>query len=172
MSEILPDQLDYGLVLVFCGTAASEVSARAGAYYANPSNAFWQALWETGITPRLYCPNEFPALLDLKIGLTDVAKSAAGNDSQLRPSDFQPDQLSQKIAHFQPQIVAFTSKTAWRAWNQLPTAKPVAYGWQDARLGKTRFFVLPSPSGAARCYWNIDLWRELADDYARRIDLL
>ncbi|MCY3780911.1 MAG: mismatch-specific DNA-glycosylase [Chloroflexi bacterium] len=169
LNEILPDVLDFGLVLLFCGTAASDVSARAGAYYANPSNAFWRALWETGITPRRYQPSEYRALLNLRIGLTDVAKCAAGVDSQLHHSDFQPDQLSQKIAHYQPQIVAFTSKTAWRAWNRLPADSSIAYGWQQTGLEGTRFFVLPSPSGAARRFWSIDPWQRLADEYARRI---
>ena len=168
-SEILPDVLDLGLVLVFCGTAASDVSARAGAYYANPGNAFWRTLWDTGITPRRYRPSEYRALRNLRIGLTDVAKCAAGVDRQLHHSDFQPDQLSQKIARYQPQIIAFTSKAAWRAWNRLPADGSVAYGWQKARLEATRFFVLPSPSGAARRFWSIDPWQQLADEYARRI---
>lgn len=167
--DILPDLLDFELVLVFCGTAASKISARAGAYYANPSNAFWHALWRTGITPRRLVPADFRALLDLKIGLTDVAKSVADVDSRLRRADFQPDTLRQKIAHFQPQVLAFTSKTAWRAFNHLPAATPVAYGWQRACQGETHFYVLPSPSGAARRYWDMTPWRTLADDYACRM---
>ncbi len=170
--DVLPDLLDLGLVLVFCGTAASKASASAGAYYANPGNAFWPTLCRTGITPRPFAPAEFRALLGLKIGLTDLAKSVSGADSQLRPGDFQPDHLRQKITRFQPQVLAFTSKTAWRAFNRLPAASPVAYGWQDLRQGRTRFYVLPSPSGAARRYWNIEPWRILAHDYARRILLL
>ncbi len=169
MNEVLPDVLDYGLILVFCGTAASTVSARQGAYYANRGNAFWRTLQTTGITSRLLTPGEYRALLDLKIGLTDVAKFVAGADSQLRRHDFQPDQLREKILRFQPQIVAFTSKTAWRAWNRLPASSAVDYGWQGTCLGATRFFVLPSPSGAARRYWDIDPWQELADAYACRI---
>ena len=169
MIEVLPDVLDYGLILVFCGTAASTVSARQGAYYANRGNAFWGTLHMTGITPRLLAPSDFHDLLDLKIGLTDLAKFSAGSDSQLRRNDFQPDQLRQKIVRYQPQIIAFTSKTAWRAWNRLPASCAVVYGWQDDCLGATRFFVLPSPSGAARRYWDADLWQDLSDAYACRI---
>ena len=167
--DVLPDLLDYGLVLVFCGTAASQVSATAGAYYANPGNAFWPTLWQTRLTPELFAPANFRALLGLKIGLTDVAKSAAGSDHQLRPADFQPDALREKIARFQPQVVAFTSKTSWRAFSRLPAGNRVAYGWQVDRQDDTRFYVLPSPSGAARRYWNIEPWRTLADEYARRM---
>ena len=119
MIDVLPDVLQDDLVVVFCGTAASTVSAREGAYYANASNAFWRALHQTGMTPRRYAPREFPRLLELRIGLTDVAKRAAGSDSSLRQSDFRPDCLSEKIRRHRPQIVAFTSKAAWRAWRRL-----------------------------------------------------
>ena len=166
--DILPDSLDYGLVLVFCGTAASQVSACAQAYYANPGNAFWPALFQAGITSRLRKPAEFPALLDVQIGFTDLVKYRAGSDSQLRHADYDPQSLRQKIARYQPQIVAFTSKTAWRAWACLPSATPVSYGWQARSQDTTRFFVLPSPSGAARRYWDLQPWRILAAEYARR----
>ena len=171
MTDVLPDALRDGLVVVFCGTAASSVSAREGAYYANASNAFWRALHQTGLTPRRYAPSEFPRLLELRIGLTDVAKSVAGSDSSLRQCDYEPDCLSQKIRRFQPQIVAFTSKAAWRAWRRQSAADAVAYGRQRESLGATEFVVLPSPSGAARGYWDISYWQALADDYQRRMRL-
>ena len=165
MADILPDLLDHDLILVFCGTAASQVSARAGAYYANPGNRFWTALWQTGITAHRYAPGDFRGLLRLRIGLTDLVKDRAGNDSQLRQADYQAESLRQKIAVFQPRIVAFTSKTAWRAWAGLKARDPVDYGWQGQRLNGTRFFTLPSPSGAARGYWRIQPWHELARAY-------
>ena len=43
-AAILPDVLEPGLRVVFCGTAAGKASARAGAYYAGPGNAFWPTL--------------------------------------------------------------------------------------------------------------------------------
>lgn len=171
MIDVLPDVLRDDLVVVFCGTAASTESARAGAYYANRSNAFWRALHEIGMTPRRYAPSEYQRLLKLRIGLTDVAKSASGSDSSLNRSDFRPYCLSEKIRCYRPQIVAFTSKAAWRAWRRLSAADEVAYGWQRRRLGPTEFVVLPSPSGAARGYWDISYWQELADDYRRRMRL-
>ena len=85
VSDVLPDVLEVGLALVFCGTAASPVSARAGAYYANPGNVFWRALWTAGITPRLYHPSEFRSLLDLKIGLTDLVKSSVRRRQRAPP---------------------------------------------------------------------------------------
>ncbi len=167
MIDVLPDVLRDDLLVVFCGTAASAVSAREGAYYANRSNAFWRALHETGMTARRFAPSEFPQLLDLRIGLTDVAKTVSGSDSSLSRGDFRPERLSEKIHRYRPQIMAFTSKAAWRAWKRRPTAE-VAYGWQPGRLNRTEFVVLPSPSGAARGYWDLSYWQELADEYHQR----
>ena len=172
MTDVLPDVLADGLVVVFCGTAASTVSAREGAYYANGSNAFWRTLHETGITPRRFAPSEFRQLSDLRIGLTDVAKNTSGGDSSLRRSDFDPQRLSEIIRRYQPQILAFTSKAAWRAWRRMSSADAVSYGWQCCHLGHTEFVVLPSPSGAARGYWDISYWLDLADEYRRRMRLV
>ena len=171
MVEVLPDVLDHGLVIVFCGTAASNVSARAGAYYANRGNAFWRALHETRMTPRLFAPGEFRELLQLQIGLTDLAKYTSGNDNSLKRRDFGTERLHESIRRFQPRILAFTSKTAWRAWRGLPARSAVAYGWQGDKVGATRLFVLPSPSGAARGYWDLAPWQELADAYRLQLNM-
>jgi TDG/mug DNA glycosylase family protein len=55
-------------------------------------------------------------------------------------------------------VVAFTSKNAARAF----LGRKVGYGWQPAREGETRLFVLPSPSGQAVRFWDIGPWRALA----------
>lgn len=169
MNEVLPDLLAPDLILVFCGTAASAVSARRGAYYANPSNAFWKTLHLIGMTPRQLEPEAFGDLLKRKIGLTDLVKHAAGSDRSLRRRDFQLESLTDKIKRYQPQIVAFTSKAAWRGWRSSSSRDAVSYGWQDEKLGETGFFVLPSPSGAARAHWDLAPWRDLATAYRRRL---
>ena len=165
MSHILPDVLQNNLIIVFCGTAASTRSAQVGAYYGNPTNAFWHTLYEIGLTANQYEPIEFRKLVKLHIGLTDVAKGASGNDSDLKPDDFDSEALIQKIEHYQPQILAFTSKRAYRAALDIASHISVDYGWQDKMINQTRIYVLPSPSGAARAYWDISVWQALAAAY-------
>jgi len=157
-AHVLPDLLRPGLALVFCGTAAGERSAREGAYYAHPGNLFWRALHEAGITPRRFVPADYPQLLDLDIGLTDLAKRHSGNDADLPREAFDVPALLAKIERFRPCVLAFTSKAAARA----ALGRPVdAYGRQPERLGDTQVFVLPSPSGQARRHWNTEPWRQL-----------
>jgi double-stranded uracil-DNA glycosylase len=157
-NHILPDLLRPGLALVFCGTAAGERSAREGAYYAHPGNLFWRALHEAGITPRRFAPSEFPHLLDLGIGLTDLAKRHSGNDAELPRDAFDVPALRAKIEIHQPRLLAFTSKTAARAVLGRPIS---AYGLQPERIGRTQVFALPSPSGQARRHWDLEPWRQL-----------
>jgi len=158
---ILPDVLAPDLRVVFCGTAASDVSARAGAYYANQTNRFWPTLYTIGLTPRPFAPNEFRTLLDYRIGLTDVAKHVHGVDSRIRPDDYDPDGFEAKIRQFQPGFLAFTSKKAASVYLRRQTAQ-IGYGLQAERIGRTRLWVLPSPSGAARGSWDVRWWHALA----------
>lgn len=156
--HILPDVLQAGLALVFCGTAAGARSAAERAYYAHPGNLFWRALFEVGLTPRLLAPAEFPQLLDQRIGLTDLAKCHSGNDNQLPREAFDAAALQAKIQRHAPQLLAFTSKNAGRA----ALGHAVGYGLQDDVIGNTQLWVLPSPSGQARGHWSIEPWHALA----------
>jgi TDG/mug DNA glycosylase family protein len=67
--------------------------------------------------------------------------------------------LREKIHRYQPRVLAFTSKRAAQEY----LGRPVAYGLADEMIGPTRLFVLPSPSGAARRYWDLAPWRDLSD---------
>ena len=163
----VPDMLDHELALVFCGTALGQKSAQKRAYYANPGNLFWRTLHEVGFTPRRFLPEDYLQLKTLGIGLTDMCKTAYGNDAQLPQQT--PDRrvaLAEKIRRYQPQILAFTSKAAAAEFLETKTGA-LAYGMQPQHLGATRFYVLPSPSGSGRRYWTIEPWRELAAIYQR-----
>lgn len=156
--HVLPDLLQSGLDLVFCGTAPSRRSAAEHAYYAHPGNYFWRALFEAGLTPRRLAPGEFPLLTQWGIGLTDLAKSHSGNDSELPAGAFDVPALITRIETFRPRIIAFTSKNAAQA----ALGHAVAYGAQADIISSTAVHVLPSPSGQARRFWSIEPWRELA----------
>lgn len=156
--DILPDVLVPGLDIVFCGTAAGTASALRRAYYAGPGNAFWRMLFESGLTPRLLAPEEYASVIRFGLGLTDLAKTVSGQDNVLRKVHFDRDRLQARIEQFQPRFLAFTSKRAAETF----LACRVPYGVWPARIGRTRLVVLPSPSGAARRYWNSAPWHALA----------
>jgi TDG/mug DNA glycosylase family protein len=157
----LPDQLQHGLRLVFVGTAASERSAELGHYYAHPRNRFWRTLHEVGLTPRRYRPHEFPALLDLGIGFTDLCKQGTGMDHVALKAGVDVAGFIAKMRRYQPATIAFTSKKAASLFYGEPTTK-IALGRQKPRDGLPVIFVLASPSGAASGAWSIRPWQELA----------
>jgi TDG/mug DNA glycosylase family protein len=118
------------------------------------------------LTPRQLSPKEFPQLLEYSIGLTDLAKHVSGNDSVLSKSDFDAEAFRQKMALYQPRIIAFTSKKGASVALSTTTAK-LKYGLQAEKLEQSQVWVLPSPSGLARSYWDESVWQALADFVAQ-----
>jgi TDG/mug DNA glycosylase family protein len=160
---VLPDLIEPGLTTLFCGSAASSASARQGSYYAGPGNRFWPVLHETGLTPRLFAPSDFPRLAELGIGLTDLAKHESGMDTALSSSAYDAATLRDKVEICAPAVLAFTGKRpAGIFLLEILGAGIRDYGEQEAQLGDTRIFVLPSPSGAARRWWSAQPWHKLA----------
>jgi TDG/mug DNA glycosylase family protein len=160
---VLPDLLKPGLKIVFCGTAAGTVSARRGAYYAHPQNKFWRILYEVGLTPRLLEPEEFAELPRWGVGLTDIAKHVSGMDAELPAGALGKEAcalLTAKIVAAQPKFLAFTSLTAGRRW----LGRTAGLGDSGERIGKTRVWLLPSPSPTAGYRWDESWWRKLADE--------
>ncbi|MGC1165915.1 MAG: mismatch-specific DNA-glycosylase [Solirubrobacterales bacterium] len=158
MTEVLPDLLRPGLRVVFCGTAAGTASAKRRAYYAGPGNAFWQALHLTGLTPVELVPAEFERLPEFGIGLTDICKVSYGSDAEVGVAELDVAGLQERIAVAEPTYLAFNGKNAARG----ALERDVAYGLQDEQIGGASVWVLPSTSGAARRFWRIEPWQELA----------
>jgi TDG/mug DNA glycosylase family protein len=156
--DVLPDVLHPGLAVVFCGTAAGSASARAGAYYAGPGNAFWRILHEVGLTPERLAPAEFARLPGYGIGLTDLCKARHGSDAEVGRGGFDLAGLERRITAAAPAHLAFNGKNAGRA----ALGRAVTYGRQPERRGGAVTWVLPSTSGAARGFWDPGPWRELA----------
>lgn len=157
----LPDQLAPGLRLVFVGTAASERSAATGHYYAHPGNRFWRTLHTIGLTPRLYQPHEFPELLKLGVGFTDLCKHGAGMDHVALQAGVDVAGFVAKMQRYRPRVIAFTGKKAASLFYGVPTTR-IALGRQPPRDDLADIFVLASPSGAASGAWTLAPWIELA----------
>ncbi len=161
--HVLPDVLEPGLDLVFCGTAPGAASARAGAYYAGPGSAFWPTLHVAGLTPVRLLPAEFARLPEFGIGLTDLAKTASGSDLEVGRAGFDVPRLKAALAVTGAPLLAFNGKNAaGAALDRVP-----AYGRQPETLGGAAVWVLPSTSGAARRFWDLGPWEDLAGAVAR-----
>ncbi len=164
-AHVLPELLQPGLKIVFCGTAAGNISAARRAYYAHPQNRFWSALHDYKLTPRKLEPDEYRELLQWGLGLTDIAKDVSGMDHKLRSGALGEEAcaaLKAKIIADEPEWLAFTSLNAGRRY----LGRAAAFGKQSECVGRTRLWVLPSTSPAARWNWepNAHWWQMLADE--------
>jgi double-stranded uracil-DNA glycosylase len=142
----VPDVLEPGLDVVFCGINPGRVSAAAGAHFANPRNDFWRLLHEAGFTPRLLEPAEQFELLRYGIGVTNAAHRTTAGSGDLRRADFagSAERLERIAAELRPRFIAFVGKEAYRgAFGERPDL-----GLQARRSGATELFVLPSTSPA------------------------
>jgi double-stranded uracil-DNA glycosylase len=163
--DILPDVLGHDLRIVFCGTAAGNVSAARRAYYAHPQNRFWAALHAFGLTPRQVKPEDYAELSQWGLGLTDIAKHVSGVDRDLPPGVLGREAcaaLEAKIIATEPEWLAFTSLNAGRRY----LGCAAGFGERPERIGRTRLWLLPSPSPTAGWNWerNTHWWRGLADE--------
>ena len=168
-SDILPDVLAPNLKLVICGSAVSKQSNLAGSYYAGQGNKFWQILCDTRLTDRLLRTSEYRRLLDYGIGLTDVAKKAAGVDAQIQHDDYDAAAFAAKMEHFKPRVICFNGKKAaavFRSWQIARTVKTKEIGYgvlpQPTFQYAPILFVAPSTSAAAGVSWNAEHWHQLA----------
>lgn len=144
-SDVLCDFLTSGLKVVFIGTAASDISARVGHYYANPWNSFWALLYEAGLTDKKLLPKEDRQVMQYGLGLTDVIKSQhSGADARLaQASESDVKNLRRKIERYKPKYVCFTSMNAYKAFSG---HKAGLFGLQPQPIGASKVFITPSPS--------------------------
>lgn len=158
----LPDILAPNLKVIFVGAAASHNSARAGHWYAGPTNKFWLLLWQASFTPRKLHPEEDQEVLQYGLGLTCIFPHLATSANHLLPTPtaVRRLQLQEKLLQFQPRFLCFNGKDVY----QMSTGRLCTdWGEQEERIGASRVFVVHSSSARAD-HWGAErlaLYREL-----------
>ena len=154
------DLLRSGLKLVFCGYNPSLTSGRSGHHYAHPGNRFWRVLYASGITNRLYEPQEDERLLGLGIGFTNLCSRPTRRADELTREEIRDGaiDLQEKLERFGRLAVAYTGIGVYK-WFRA-TSK-VGWGVQEASaVPAVTDVVVPSPSGLNRMRFE-----ELVDHY-------
>lgn len=156
----LPDLLGDGLDVAFVGINPSLYSAERGRYFARTSNRFWPCVSRSTLTQRAreglavsaLGPQHDRALLAYGIGFTDLVKRATPKASDLSAAELAAgvEHLLAKIERYRPRIACFHGITGYRFVHALVAGEKtaIALGPQDVRLGSTRLFLVPNPSGA------------------------
>lgn len=145
MQEIA-DVIAPGLRVLFCGINPGLLSAATGHHFARPGNRFWPALELAGFTPRQFRPDEQAELLGLGLGITNVVPRPSARADELTKAELIAggEKLVEKVLEYQPQWLAVVGVTAYRdAFGE----RKAAMGEQTRRIGETRVWILPNPSG-------------------------
>jgi TDG/mug DNA glycosylase family protein len=148
----IPDVIAPGLRVLFSGINPGLYSAAAGHHFARPGNRFWPALYHSGFTPRQFRPDEQEQLLELGLGITNVAARATARADELTARELRDggQELLAKAVRMRPQWLAVVGVTAYRTAFGQPRA---TVGPQDLTAGQTRLWVLPNPSGL-NAHWS------------------
>jgi TDG/mug DNA glycosylase family protein len=162
VTRTVHDVIGPDLRVLFCGINPGLYTAWSGHHFAGPGNRFWPTLHAAGFTDRRLHPSEERLLLPLGYGITNVVARATATAAELAPEEYVEGGrlLADKVARHRPRILAVLGVGAYRTAFARPKA---ALGEQPERMGDTRVWVLPNPSGLNANYQKADLARLFAE---------
>ena len=142
----VPDVIAPGLRVLFCGINPGLYSGATGHHFARPGNRFWPVMHAAGFTPRVLGAWEERELLEWGCGITNLVARATATAAELSKEEFVAGgrRLERKVKRHRPDWVAVVGIGAYRAAFGRPRA---VVGPQPERLGPTRLWLLPQPSG-------------------------
>jgi len=147
----IPDVLGSGLDVVFVGINPGLWSGAVGHHFARPGNRFWKALHNSGFTDRLLSPHEDASLPELNLGVTNLVARTTATADELSIEELRDGarRLGERLEPLRPRVVAMLGVGAYRKGFRRPRA---TVGPQDERLGDSRLWLLPNPSGRTAAY--------------------
>ncbi|MBX3287700.1 MAG: G/U mismatch-specific DNA glycosylase [Acidobacteria bacterium] len=140
------DLIGHDLKILFCGINSGLYSAATGFHFARPGNRFWKAVHLAGFTDRQLDPSEEHEFLELGYGITGFCRRATASASELSREEIVEggERLVKRVEKYRPRILAVLAMTAYRIAFNRPKAK---LGPQEEKIGDTRIWLLPNPSG-------------------------
>ena len=150
-----------GLKVLFCGINPGLYSGATGHHFARPGNRFWPALHLSGFTPRLLAPGEKAEMLALGLGVTNIVARTTAAAGELDADEIRRGAatLRRKVRRYRPRFLAVLGLQAYRVGFGRAAA---SVGEQDERIGDTRVWLLPNPSGLNAHYQLPQLAEEFA----------
>lgn len=146
----IPDHLKENLQLLFIGYNPSIRSGETGHHYANPSNRFWKILYLSGLTPRLYKPEEDRELLNLGYGFTNIVARPTLTAAEISAQEYAEGRLllRQKLEQLKPKVACFVGKGVYE---QYSGKRGMSWGVQtEPMVPDVVEYVCPSSSGLVR----------------------
>ena len=110
--------------MLFCGINPGLYSAATELHFARPGNRFWRALHEGGLTPQLLQPWQQQAMLDARLGITNLVMRATATATELADDELRRGRkaLERKARRYRPLAVAVVGIGAYRVAFDRPRA--------------------------------------------------
>jgi TDG/mug DNA glycosylase family protein len=142
-ARMLPDFVRPGLRILFCGYNPSLYAADRGVPFARPGNRFWPAALASGVLTVDRDP--WHAVHDDGVGFTDMVKRATVAAAELTKDELRAgfERVTRVCEWLAPDVICFLGIGGWRDL----VNKKAAVGWQPERIGPSRVYVMPNPSG-------------------------
>ena len=150
-NKTIDDVIDFNLKILFCGINPGLYTAAIGHNFGRPGNRFWPSLFEAGFTPEIISPFDEKKLLNFGLGITNFVARATARADEIQKEEFIEGGkiLKEKIEKYKPEILAVLGIGAYRIAFNKPKAKT---GLQKEKIGETKIWVLPNPSGLNASY--------------------
>ena len=163
------ERLAYGLRVLFVGFNPSLRSHELGFNYAGRSNRFYTILYQSGLTTRLFTPQESPLLLqEYGYGFTNIVARPTRRADELSREEYREGAvlLRAKIEAYRPMIACLVGTGVVQAF----FGKAIrAFGFLESQAdGCTHYFVAPATSGLVRMKLaeQVAVYRALAEEVA------
>ena len=140
---MLPDLVRADLRVLFCGYNPSIYAAERGVPFARPGNRFWPAALEAGLVS--VDRDAWHAVARHGVGFTDLVKRATVGASELSTDELRAglERVTRICEWLRPAVVCVLGIGGWRS----VVDRKATVGWQERRLGPSRVYVMPNPSG-------------------------
>jgi len=146
----VPDVIPAECRILFVGINPGRYSSLRGHHFAGPGNRFYDALHQSGLTPRRLHWSEDRRLPEWGIGITNIVDRPTPSSSDLTRDEFISGrrQLRAKILQVRPAVVALVGITVYRQF--FDVYGPVQCGLATETIDGIPVFVLPNPSARNR----------------------
>ncbi len=144
--KTVKDIIGPNLDVLFVGINPGLYTAAIGHHFGRPGNRFWPALNASGLLKSPLTPHDSERLLDSNLGITNIVQRATARADELTLDELREGakKLTLKILRTQPREVAFLGLGLYRDAFDRPKAQ---VGLQEERIGQSRLWVFPNPSG-------------------------
>lgn len=164
---MITEKLTHDMRVLFIGYNPSLRSFERGFNYAGRNNRFYSILFQSGLTQRLYAPEESPLLLDdYRYGFTNIVARPTQRADELSKEEYAQGRqiLHQKLLQYRPQYACYVGKGVYEQFALPKKNVPWGFRPQDVVPG-VHDFVAPSSSGLVRMKMSeqVEIYAQLAE---------